>query len=402
MIVSPFSISVYFIFLGIFLLFGNSIQKYSPFFKSNSHLNYNHSMEGLRGILALNVLFSHAGFHYNYHQTGNWNCPSVFYQLLGPNSVTLFFMISGFLFWRKFLEPNKKHNWGTFFRGRILRILPAAWFSVAIVFLLVFIQSHFQILVSVKALTSSLLRWVTFGFYEINSFKDAALINGGVFWTLRQEWFFYFSLPLISFFAKKNRTLIFLLIVWGGYEWLESSKVVSLFFPTETQGYAQIIINFFSYLKFGFGWGMLAACAYIQRPSIPILKNRLASILALLCWGVAQSSFHNRIYQCLLLFIVFIVIVYENNLLGILSSNSAQFLGQVSYSIYLLHGIVLWTLRGIEGESATRHWFFLGVAGLLTIFFSALSYRYIEYPFLTWRGFNYRKKQRLESIPSNL
>src|SRR5882724_11599099 len=56
-------------------------------------------IDGLRGILAMNIFFHHSLVNYYYLQTGAWLLPpSNFYAQLGPMSVTMFFFVTGFLF----------------------------------------------------------------------------------------------------------------------------------------------------------------------------------------------------------------------------------------------------------------------------------------------------------------
>ena len=60
------------------------------------------ALDGLRGILAISVLFQHAVTNYAYFSTGIWQITDVrFYRHLGGESVILFFMITSFLYWSK-------------------------------------------------------------------------------------------------------------------------------------------------------------------------------------------------------------------------------------------------------------------------------------------------------------
>src|SRR5262245_13554881 len=63
------------------------------------------AIDGLRGFLALGVLFHHALFRLNLVTAGRWAiADSAFYTLLGQVAVMTFFMITGFLFWDRVLR----------------------------------------------------------------------------------------------------------------------------------------------------------------------------------------------------------------------------------------------------------------------------------------------------------
>src|SRR5688500_16089594 len=62
------------------------------------------TLDGLRGFLALSVFTFHLVLTRDFLVTGEWEPPrSRFYSFLGPLGVSLFFMITGFLFWSKLL-----------------------------------------------------------------------------------------------------------------------------------------------------------------------------------------------------------------------------------------------------------------------------------------------------------
>ena len=77
----------------------------------------------MRGLLAISVLFSHAVVNYFYFQTGVWtNPPTPFYAFLGPGPVTLFFFLSGFVFWSKCLAHDGIGGYRSFLAARARRL----------------------------------------------------------------------------------------------------------------------------------------------------------------------------------------------------------------------------------------------------------------------------------------
>ena len=78
-----------------------------------------------------------------------------------------------------------------------------------------------------------------------------------------------------------------------------------------------------------------------------------------------------------------------SDLFGLLKTHTVKFLGTLSYSIYLIHGIVLFGVlnsvdyfKPIISLSPLHFWSLITLSGLLTIIVSGVTYRYIEYPFI--------------------
>lgn len=65
------------------------------------------TLVGLRGFLAFSVFLFHLIVTQEYIESGEWEpTRSRFYALLRPVGVSLFFMITGFLFWGKLLREQ--------------------------------------------------------------------------------------------------------------------------------------------------------------------------------------------------------------------------------------------------------------------------------------------------------
>ncbi len=83
------------------------------------------SLDGLRNFLALAVVFHHGAIYHRYLVDGVWELPpSHFYTILGPIGVSLFFMITGFLFWSRLLRQHGRPGWRRLYIDRVFRIGP--------------------------------------------------------------------------------------------------------------------------------------------------------------------------------------------------------------------------------------------------------------------------------------
>lgn len=88
--------------------------------------------------------------------------------------------------------------------------------------------------------------------------------------------------------------------------------------------------------------------------------------------------------------VVFLMIAAGNSLLGLLTSRPARMLGIMSYSFHLTHNFVLYLASrlinhtSVASLSITAYWIAAAaVVAIVTTALSALTYRYIEYPFLS-------------------
>jgi peptidoglycan/LPS O-acetylase OafA/YrhL len=68
--------------------------------------------------------------------------------LLGPFGVSMFFMITGYLFYSQLLKGKGRPNWKKLYIGRVFRIIPLYWFAVALVVFGVAIHSNWRLNVS--------------------------------------------------------------------------------------------------------------------------------------------------------------------------------------------------------------------------------------------------------------
>lgn len=364
--VSYFALSAWFICVA-WLLFKSS-KFYQALLNGQEKTRFE-TLDGLRGFLALAVFIHHAVIYQHYFQTGNWEITKQYplYHFAADFGVSLFFMITGFLFWTKVLTSEGKLNTTNFFKSRLNRLVPLYVFHVLVVLVLAFYVRDFHLWERPLILAKNVLSWLAFGILgapDINQALDTRTFDAGVTWTLAYEWAFYVALPLLACF-------------WRG------------------RGFALIIFTIFSYGFLVpqitsitlFAFGMIAAYLVHNFVHHDFLKNRWFALSACLLMLLAYHV--NIPLRHLLFFIFFLLVVYGNPIFGILTFISTKLLGTVSYSIYLLQGSVLFiTLHLIDryvSVSSMEPFAFLlatTLCGTLLIAISTLSYRFIEHPFL--------------------
>ena len=354
---------------------------------SLQHQNHarNASIDGLRGFLALFVFLHHAVLWYDYLKSGKWQLPpSYFYIHLGQSSVALFFMITAFLFCTKLLDTRHQTTfdnkpllssaifWQRLYVSRVLRLTPLYFFMLAVMLVVAAIVSDFQLREPLPVLVKNIGAWASFmilGRPDINNIVNTSRMIAGVNWTLPYEWFFYFALPLLAVFARVIPSWPYLLF--------SAAAITGLWFkifpwaPVSIYGYA-------------FLGGLIAAIAvrwhWLNHLLSSAWGRKIGAVAALLCFNYVfrQYSTANSLPALAWLTVAFTIIASGNSLFGLLHSPAAQKLGDASYSIYLLHGLVLYTvfklILGFDTAAQLSIYSFWGVILLCTVVLLPLSF----------------------------
>jgi len=332
------------------------------------------TINGLRGYLAFFVMLHHAGIWHVYVKTGSWASPeSNLFENLGQGSVMLFFMITSFLFYDKLQKSQARDfRWGSFFIGRFFRIAPLYFLVLIFVFLVVAYLSHWHFADSQRAILISAVKWTLFTIpnaVPINGVGESSLIVAGVTWTLRYEWFFYLTLPLISLLAGQRPSLLMLLVSAAGLAIAWRIGLDSRFVPV-------------------FMGGILAACLVRNATFIEFCSKKVASLLVLICLAVVlQFSRALDIIPCVALITAFCMIAGGADMFGLLLLPTSHRFGELAYGIYLIHGIVLFTMVSfLVGRDATAsmsvpiYWMFVALLALVVFALAGLAYHYVEKP----------------------
>ncbi|OAI94486.1 MULTISPECIES: acyltransferase family protein [Pseudomonas] len=291
------------------------------------------TLDGLRGYLALGVFIHHAAIAWHYHQSGQIGMPPErFFAQIGLVGVALFFMITGFLFWDRLLKQRRQHDWATFAISRIFRLYPLYLPLLAALVATVFYLNDWRLQESPAQLLKHLSLWLIFDRPDINLVTGTGNLISNVTWTLSYELYFYLALPLLG--------MIFL---YRGAHLKTIACLVGLYLLAQVVGWEHSLKKKYL-LSFA---GGIAAAYWVRRPALVAWgRSRLAAIVAVVLLIVVMTLLRKTfaVFPLLLLSVVFFVVVSGNDLFGALRLPSARWLGEISYSTYLLHGFLLWWL----------------------------------------------------------
>jgi peptidoglycan/LPS O-acetylase OafA/YrhL len=351
-------------------------------------------LDGLRAVAVVGVLYAHIW-------SFSLDCPPLRLGAFDINralsvfgtGVDLFFVISGFCMYLMYGSTQSGFDaqaFRKFVLKRFKRIAPA--FYVAAIVSAFFVTEQgkpFPI--------GDLLAHATFVFQLIPGYGRLA----ASFWSLGTEWHFYIVLPFFLVFANRA----------GFWRAAAISIGASIAFRFATNiGRVQldgIEVDHLIPARFvEFGWGMIAAELYLKNRVPPrALQGSFGFVLS---WGVslfgrllmtahASSMRYGSTLQAIsvvvlsfgFMLVVWNIVSSDSHVARGLSSRPMQWVGKISYSLYLWHfdsGLAAARYFGEiwgRGPLSPIGYTLLSLAFLLPI--SALSYRLFEAPYFARR-----------------
>jgi peptidoglycan/LPS O-acetylase OafA/YrhL len=356
------------------------IARYSKFYRRELAVSGKRefALDGLRGMAALMVATHHAALSRSWLITGRWGeAQSPVLQLFAPVGVIIFFMLTGYLFWGKARAMNGKMNAWKLWRGRLYRIAPLYLFSLLIVLLVAAIQTggHWLSLENWKPLLRLLalgaLSWHNIGQVNLGEF------NAGVVWTLWYEWGFYLILPFIAWLAPGRR-------IFGVAMMVYVLTLICLWFNLNLQPGLFFILGMLCPVLLEDQW----LRSQLARPIAAVLAVFATLSLCLLTHGYLFTKVPS-VSLAGALFPLFFVAASGNSFFGFLTHPAIRCLGAMSFSLYLLHGIIfrlvfrMLKTAGLTDLPQLDCWLIIIVTAMATTLLCAAAYRWIEFPFLS-------------------
>jgi peptidoglycan/LPS O-acetylase OafA/YrhL len=244
---------------------------------------------------------------------------------------------------------------------------------VLVMLCIVFTRTGFQLHESVEVVTGSVLQWLALGVIDtqpdVNGYR-ASHVLAGVTWTISYEWAFYASLVATAVFARGRTHLIF---VFGALALCLAGKV---FLRVDAMGFAVLFLC-----------GMAVASLLHENMKLRLSHN-LSSTIALACLAIvfATSSSGYGTLTAMLLTLFFYLVCSGTSVFGLLTTTPARRLGNISYSLYLMQGLVLTLVFAIEPvrsvamASPQQYWAIGVVCACVLLLGAALGYAFVERP----------------------
>lgn len=275
----------------------------------------------------------------------------------GQNGVLVFFVISGFIIpWSMYDKNYRPGSVLKFMAKRLIRLEPPYLASILLILIIAFIKTRFHIGVEAPEAITPARIGLHFG-YLINFFPEYKWLNN-VYWTLAIEFQYYLLMSfLYVLFVHKNlwlRILAYLLCF--GMAWFVPDSTASHF-----PAYAPLFLFGISVFQYKANLVGMLECGIVIVACF--IYNYAAVSTASACFGLATAL---------------VILFFSVAKVPIL-----DWLGKMSYSIYLIHPVVGAAVINFLSRYAhsTVQKLLILLAGLIVTFVSSyIMYLLIEKP----------------------
>lgn len=365
-------------------------------------MNRIESLDGVRGLAVLIVLLGHlSGLGLVWH-------PAFDFSGFGKVGVFLFFVLSAFLLSSQLLgRPREQLGqpwlWARYFERRILRIFPLYAMALVAVAWWAGYQQNYVIRLGWDEILPHLL---------LQQGKE-------VFWAIPVEFAYYLVLPLVVILLQKPlKGHAFA----GGMAVTAGVVLAGLWWPAQEAVANDIRLG--PYLPV-FLLGTLAALLHVRLQQAPLWGGRWQMFMEVVAWGcflsmfltvphwwgllatgpVQPTHFHDAflMYGLLLSLGLLAMLNGRGWLRKVFELPPLRWLGHISFSLYLVHlPVILWVKKQALTQPSLQDSvpMQVGLALLLTLGISLLTYWLIERPFLAIRLVDRLQVEREKRVSS--
>lgn len=348
------------------------------------------NLNGLRFIAACFVIINHVEQLKPFFKIGEGSLP-VQFRIIGKLGVMLFFVLSGFLITYLLLSEERNSrtiHTGKFYIRRFLRIAPLYALIIIIVFFVLHNATFWTIPNMRNPMEDSFYTILALHLVFFPNLSTA--IYGFIpyiapAWSIGTEEQSYLLWPLLLRRFKKNRIRLMLGIII-----FYLSIKIFFWLPFITIPYEETIAKFWNHFNIdsiAIG-GFLAVLLFQKHKLLKLIINLkvfyLVTILTvgMIVMGITIPFFHFFVYS-VLFGIIIINLAANPYLKKVLEGSVINYLGRISYGIYMYHFIILIpVLVLVSTYNLGSNWIIYPLVLVITIGISSISYHYFEAIFL--------------------
>ncbi|VAW40441.1 hypothetical protein MNBD_GAMMA01-1900 [hydrothermal vent metagenome] len=339
------------------------------------------AIDALRGIAALMVVWQHTSESFvklaGVAEHGTF-LATISQELdFGRIGIICFFLISGFVI-PSSLTATKNNVIGSFVIRRFFRLYPAYWLSLLLVVALAFVSG---IETNGKTILANTTMLQSF-------FAQPHLI--GLYWTLQVELIFYCLCALLFYFGllQNNRFVFMLIVVSFTLFALPQTLTAVTDLQLEINKEFQLLPYLLSIMFLGsfyrkiydnkdtdrelFGYTVIATLLCLGLPLLLLIGS-------LSGFTMVSGSFRFGIAHSLAFGLFFAGLIFLKNV-----GKPLLWLGTISYSLYLLHPLVMQvlikTVNNFKPLQELQLWIYMSVTTIFSIIIASLAYKLVEKP----------------------
>lgn len=368
--------------------------------KQNSSIIHLPGLNGLRAIAALAVVVSHITLSLNEFglnpyiigKTAEGNPQSL---NLAAYGVSIFFALSGFLITFLLLKETeiKPVNIKNFYIRRALRIWPLyyTYFILCIITLSIFGISY----------NNGAVGFYIFLAANIPFILDTAIPFLAHYWSLGVEEQFYAFWPWVvkKIEHKLLKTIVVITVILMALRLI--TRLIEIKYSISLPSTIITVTRFQCMLI-----GAIGAILFYQKNKM-FLSFATHKATQFVSWGVivllainkfyVPSFINNEVVSFVTVLLITAQVTKQNRLIN-LENAFCDFIGKISYGIYVIHPLIIFYLSKIIGKlSANSFWNYLLIYTtvlIVTIIVSYISYEYFEKKFL-------KLKERFTAVKSS-
>lgn len=287
--------------------------------------------------------------------------------------VSYFFILSGFIMIIAY-HRKEKIGYRDFYRNRVARIYPLYVVGLLLYFVTRYYDFSFY---KTFLYLSGVQSWI----------PGKALILNFPGWSISVEFLFYLLFPWLYnyLYSKGNKSIwVIAVLIWIGTQVFSNLYTNSLSYKGPHTDSHEFIHYFPLWHINEFLIGNLAGLFFVRNRRE---KNHDLAI-ALLFIGILLSlifiplNFHNGLMAVFFVPVIYLISCNNGVISKVFSLKPLEFLGEISYAIYIIHIPVLYIVRSFlwdyfqVSESNVIFWIYI----LVLIFVSAVFYQFVEKP----------------------
>ncbi|WP_288243922.1 acyltransferase [uncultured Chryseobacterium sp.] len=287
--------------------------------------------------------------------------------------VSYFFILSGFIMIIAY-HRKEKIGYRDFYRNRVARIYPLYVVGLLLYFVTRYYDFSFY---KTFLYLSGVQSWI----------PGKALILNFPGWSISVEFLFYLLFPWLYnyLYSKGNKSIwVIAVLIWIGTQAFSNLYTNSLSYKGPHTDSHEFIHYFPLWHINEFLIGNLAGLLFVRNRRE---KNHDLAI-ALLFIGILLSlifiplNFHNGLMAVFFVPVIYLISCNNGVISKVFSLKPLEFLGEISYAIYIIHIPVLYIVRSFlwdyfqVSESNVIFWIYI----LVLMFVSAVFYQFVEKP----------------------